>query len=157
MGWVWAGVHGLHVVAAAVWLGTMVAALFPPCRLHPGMAREALWTALRVRAAVWWASLTFVTLSGLSLAPVSVPPGRFRLAFGQWFAAKIGVVALLFLVYVMLYFRHHLAVRALLRTGADREEGEAMAYHLRRMNLYTTLSLILALAAFFLIEIAEYA
>jgi len=157
MGWVWAGVHGLHVVAASVWIGTMVAALFPPCRLTTRMDRGALWSALRVRAAVWWASLTFVTITGLAMAPVTVPPGRFRHAFGQWFAAKMGVVALLFFVHVMLYFRHHLAARALLRSGGDLEGGGEAAYHLRRMNLYTTCALLLALAAVFLIEIAEYA
>ncbi|RMF84408.1 MAG: hypothetical protein D6739_05980, partial [Nitrospirae bacterium] len=94
MHWIWAGVHGLHVVAAAVWLGTALAALLPPGRLAPQTPRESLWAALRVRAALWWACLTFLTVTGLSLAPATVPPGRFRLAFGRWFAAKIAVVAL---------------------------------------------------------------
>jgi len=142
---------------AALWVGTMAAALFPPCRLSIRMAREDLWTALRVRAALWWASLTFLTITGLTLTPVTVPVGRFRLPFGEWFAAKMGVVALLFLVYVMLYFRHHLAVRALLRTGGELEGDEEAAYHLRRMNLYTGFALVLAVAAIFLIELAEYA
>jgi len=157
MAWVWAGVHGLHVAVAALWVGTMAAALFPPCRLSIRTGRETLWTALRVRAALWWASLTFITVTGLVLAPVTVPVGRFRLAFGQWFAAKMGVVALLFLVYVMLYFRHHLAIRALLCGGGDLEGNGEAAYHLRRMNLYTGVTLVLAVAAIFLIELAEYA
>ena len=157
MAWVWAGVHGLHVTMAALWVGAMAAALLPPCRLSVHTAREDLWTALRVRAAVWWASLTFVTITGLVLAPVTVPVGRFRLAFGHWFATKMGVVALLFLVFVMFYFRHHLAMRALLRTGGELEGDEEAVYHLRRMNLYTAIALVLAVAAIFLIEIAEYA
>jgi len=142
---------------AALWVGTMAAALLPPWRLSTRTGREALWTALRVRAAVWWASLTFVTITGLVLTPVTVPVGRFRLAFGQWFAAKMGVVALLFLVFVMFYFRHHLAMRALLRAGRPVEADEDAVYHLRRMNLYTGAALLLAVAAIFLIEIAEYA
>lgn len=157
MAWVWAGVHGLHVAMAALWVGTMAAALLPPCRLSPRAGREALWATLRVRAALWWASLTFVTTTGLVLAPVTVPVGRFRLPFGQWFAAKMGVVALLFLVYVMFYFRHHLAMRALLRGGGDLEGSDEAAYHLRRMNLYTGAALVLAVTAIFLIELAEYA
>ncbi|RMF83040.1 MAG: hypothetical protein D6739_07790 [Nitrospirae bacterium] len=96
-------------------------------------------------------------MTGLSLAPATVPPGRFRLAFGRWFAAKIAVVALLFLVYVMLYFRHHLALRALVREGRLEEEAEAVRYHLRRMDRYTALAVLLLVAAVFLIEIAEYA
>ncbi len=157
MAWLWAGGHGLHVAVAALWLGTMAAALLPPCRLSTRTGRETLWAALRVRAALWWASLTFVTVTGLVLAPTTVPLGRFRLPFGRWFAAKMGVVALLFLVYVMLYFRHHLAMQALLRGGGDLERNDEAAYHLRRMNLYTGVTLVLAVAAIFLIELAEYA
>jgi len=142
---------------AALWVGTMAAALLPPCRISTHTSREALWAALRVRAALWWASLTFVTITGLTLMPVTVPVGRFRLPFGHWFAAKMGVVALLLFVYVMLYFRHHLAIRALLRGGGDLEGSDEAAYHLRRMNLYTGVTLVLAVAAIFLIELAEYA
>ncbi|HBB41009.1 MAG: hypothetical protein COW73_10875 [Nitrospirae bacterium CG18_big_fil_WC_8_21_14_2_50_70_55] len=145
------------MAVAALWVGTLAAALLPPGRLACCSGRAALGSALRVRAAVGWGSLTAVTISGLALAPVTVPAARFRLAFGPWFAAKLAVVALLLFVYVILYFRHHLALRALVRAGADLEATGEAGYHLRRMNLYTGAMLVLAVAAIFLIELAEYA
>ena len=155
----WGWVHSLHILCAAVWIGSMFAdrVVVAPLlrRLDLAQQRSVLPGILKANSAVGWASVTFLTVTGLALTFHWVPIERYESPYGRLFVAKLIVVMVLFLVFVMFYSARQQRLKVELAQGVAAEEGivdpaERLALHLRRLGLYTTLDLVL-------IELAIYA
>lgn len=162
----WGWVHSIHILCAALWIGGMFAdrVLVGPLlrRLGPDQQRSAILRVLKVNSAVGWASITFLTVTGLALTFHWVPIERFESPYGRLFLAKLVVVMVLFLVFVMFYSGRQQQLKAVLGQGAEAGDGAAerdglIAGHLRRLGLYTTVDLVLAVVVVVLIELAVYA
>jgi putative copper export protein len=162
---VWGWVHSIHLLFAALWIGVMACDLLLVTPLLKGVdlqTRLALVPrVLKVNAAVGWASVTFLTITGLALTFHWVPIERFESPYGRFFVAKLVVVAVLFLVYVMFYSGRQQRLKAALeeqaREGMTTELEAATARHLRRLDLYIAVDLALAVLVVLLIEMAVYA
>jgi putative copper export protein len=161
---VWGWVHSIHILCAALWIGGLFAdrVLVAPLvqRLDPREQPSAILRVLKVSSAVGWASITFLTITGLALTFRWVPIERYESPYGRFFLAKLAVVMVLFLVFVMFYSGRQQQLKAALAQGAT--DGtvvaqEAIAGHLRRLGLYTAIDLVLAVAVVVLIELAIYA
>jgi len=101
-------------------------------------------------------------VTGLALTFHWVPIERFESPYGRLFLAKLVVVMVLFLVFVMFYSGRQQQLKAVLGQGAEAGDGAAerdglIAGHLRRLGLYTTVDLVLAVVVVVLIELAVYA
>jgi len=163
---VWGWVHSLHILCAALWIGGMFAdrVLVAPLvrRVAPEQRPEAILRILKVSSAVGWASITFLTVTGLALTFHWVPIERYESPYGRLFLAKLVVVMVLFLIFVMFYSGRQQQLKAVLAQGMEVGEGAAaqdavVAGHLRRLGVYTTIDLVLAVAVVVLIELAIYA
>jgi putative copper export protein len=162
---VWGWVHSIHLLCAALWIGVMAGDLLmvtPLLKRVDGPSRLALVPrVLKVNAAVGWASVTFLTITGLALTFHWVPVERFESPYGRLFVAKLVVVAVLFLVYVMFYSGRQQRLKAVLeqctREGMTGELDAAVTGHLRRLDLYIAVDLALAVLVVVLIELAAYA
>jgi len=163
---VWGWVHSIHLLCAALWIGGMFAdrVLVGPLlrRLGPDQQGAAILRVLKVNAAIGWASITFLTVTGLALTFHWIPIERFESPYGRLFLAKLIVVMVLFLVFVMFYSGRQQQLKAAISRGAESGEGAAerdvlIAGHLRRLGLYTVLDLVLAVTVVVLIELAVYA
>jgi putative copper export protein len=162
---VWGWVHTIHLLCAALWIGVMAGDLLmvtPLLKRVDAPARLALVPrVLKVNAAVGWACVTFLTITGLALTFHWVPIERFESSYGRFFVAKLVVVAVLFLVYVMFYSARQQRLKAVLERHAGESvtaEVEAVVTsHLRRLDLYIAVDLALAVLVVLLIEMAAYA
>ena len=162
----WGWVHSIHILCAALWIGGMFAdriLVAPLVRgLDPAQQRSVILRVLKVNSAVGWASITFLTVTGLALTFHWVPIERFESPYGRLFLAKLVVVMVLFLVFVMFYSGRQQQLKAVLGQGAEAGDGVAerdvlIAGHLRRLGLYTAVDLVLAVMVVVLIELAVYA
>jgi len=163
---VWGWVHSIHILCAALWIGSMFAdrVLVGPLlrRLSPAQQPAAILRVLKVSSAVGWASITFLTVTGLALTFRWVPIERYESPYGHLFLAKLIVVMILFLVFVMFYSGRQQQLKAILVQGVEEGEGSptqdgVIAGHLRRLGLYTAIDLTLAVVVVVLIELAVYA
>jgi putative copper export protein len=162
---VWGWVHAIHLLCAALWIGVMAGDLLmvtPLLKRVDLPSRLALVPrVLKVNAAVGWASVTFLTITGLALTFRWVPIERYESPYGRFFLAKLVVVAVLFLVYVMFYSGRQQRLKGVLeqhaREGMTAELEGTMASHLRRLDLYIAIDLALAVLVVLLIEMAAYA
>jgi len=163
---VWGWVHSIHILCAALWIGGMfadrvlVGSLVR--RLGPDHQQAAILRVMKVNAAVGWASITFLTVTGLALTFHWVPIERFESPYGRLFLAKLAVVMVLFLVFVMFYSGRQQQLKVLLGQGAEVGDGAPerdvlIAGHLRRLGFYTAVDLVLAVTVVVLIELAVYA
>lgn len=162
---VWSWVHTIHLLCAALWIGVMAADLMmvtPLLKRMDGPSRlAAVPHVLKINAAVGWASVTFLTITGLALTFHWVPVERFEAPYGRFFVAKLVVVAILFLVYVMFYSGRQQRLKAVLGQHSGEQVTEeldvAVRRHLRRLDLYIAVDLVLAALVVVLIEMAVYA
>jgi len=163
---VWGWVHSIHILCAALWIGGMFAdrVLLGPLlgRLSSAQPRSAILRVLKVNSAVGWASITFLTVTGLALTFHWVPIERYESPYGRLFLAKLVVVMVLFLVFVMFYSGRQQQLKAVLAQGMESGTSAAewdgvIARHLRRLGLYTAIDLTLAVVVVVLIELAVYA
>lgn len=156
----WGWVHSLHILCAALWIGGMFAerVVVAPLvgRLDPAQQREAILRVLRVNAALGWASISFLTVTGLALTFHWVPIERYASVYGRLFLAKLAVVMVLFWVFVMVYSGRQQQLKVVLAQGVGAAQDQ-VAGHLRRLGQYTAIDLALAVVVVVLIELAVYA
>jgi putative copper export protein len=150
---------------AALWIGLMAGDLLLVTPLLKKVDLESRLSlvprVLKVNAAVGWASVTFLTITGLALTFHWVPIERYESPYGQLFLGKLAIVAILFLVYVVFYSGRQQRLKAVLEQRAQQghtSDLEAtVASHLRRLDLYIAVDLALAVLVVLLIELAVYA